>query len=344
MDSVNYTSNDPLFDYVSQIDPDLECPVCRDPLKDPVMHSTCRNTFCRQCLLRCVTCPMDRTVINRQTDVLPVPLLVQRALDQLAVRCKHCGQQTRKEQIPYHWNNECALPCPRSCGASITRATFMSHQTECPLAVAECSAAKYLCPFRGPQSAIAAHEAECPFVKVAPTIQRLLDEKKQVSEEKDSLLEEKEELVDEMERLRNRLLRLVSAPQPRLNREQQQPQDSSADQIQHQQQQQEQNQAEMDTDQQLQEQGLRLRDTVVERCDRCRRWFVPTLSEYGCTHTPMVARNEEYVNEWVQCSQCGYCPKGDVVRVHDVASGQEKLMWRSAEPFAQCGCPCARHI
>lgn len=40
-----------LYDYRSPIDPDFACPLCRQPLVDPLDMTTCSHTFCRVCIL-----------------------------------------------------------------------------------------------------------------------------------------------------------------------------------------------------------------------------------------------------------------------------------------------------
>lgn len=39
-----------LYDYRSPIDPDFACPLCRQPLVDPLDMTTCSHTFCRVCI------------------------------------------------------------------------------------------------------------------------------------------------------------------------------------------------------------------------------------------------------------------------------------------------------
>uniref|UniRef100_A0A8C9RH76 E3 ubiquitin-protein ligase RNF166 n=1 Tax=Scleropages formosus TaxID=113540 RepID=A0A8C9RH76_SCLFO len=54
-------------------DPDHECPICMDALKEPVQLPACRHTFCRFCLMRSVEsrrhCPVCRGDIDG--DVIP---------------------------------------------------------------------------------------------------------------------------------------------------------------------------------------------------------------------------------------------------------------------------------
>ena len=56
-----------LYDYVTPVDDDLMCLICRQPLVDPV-DTDCGHTFCRQCALNYLTlkstCPLDRRPLD----------------------------------------------------------------------------------------------------------------------------------------------------------------------------------------------------------------------------------------------------------------------------------------
>lgn len=68
------------YDYYHPVDPDLTCPICRQPLVEPV-DTKCGHTFCKACLQNHVTkegnCPVDRLVLA-EVDIQPSSIMVRR--------------------------------------------------------------------------------------------------------------------------------------------------------------------------------------------------------------------------------------------------------------------------
>ncbi|CAF2976826.1 unnamed protein product [Rotaria sp. Silwood2] len=143
------------YEYMNEnsIHEDLLCPICTDPLEDPVSANECGHTFCHKCIMdtfrdmsTCPTCRRDLTL----EDFHPVtirPFLNQ--LNQLLVKCKWCSQ------------------------INIQRGNFKDHSTNCTKVLISCPAAHLKCDWKGQRDKIQSHISECPLVKVQPMIDEL---------------------------------------------------------------------------------------------------------------------------------------------------------------------------
>ncbi|KAG5929824.1 hypothetical protein E4U42_004344 [Claviceps africana] len=110
--------------YVSEPDANLLCPICHDPLVDPVT-TPCDHTFCYRCLRRCIAsspsgtvCPIDRKLLL-WVDCFSAARLVRTQLNSLAVKCPNqargCEVQIRRENVERHATVECRFQdftCP----------------------------------------------------------------------------------------------------------------------------------------------------------------------------------------------------------------------------------------
>lgn len=101
-----------------QIHDKLICIVCTEPIDDPRMHS-CGNMFCKQCLpipilKRCPGCNVE---FKSQTEFdNPVPMLAKNMLDEIEVKCVHCGECMKRAKALEHKNRYCperTVPCER---------------------------------------------------------------------------------------------------------------------------------------------------------------------------------------------------------------------------------------
>ena len=110
-----------LYDYPDNIDKELLCGICLQPLVDPV-DTTCGHTYCYNCLkshLRMQrACPEDQTPIN-EADVKPSSLLVRKILDKLTVVCPnngYCDETMPRSSLEVHLKYHCTgsyVSCPR---------------------------------------------------------------------------------------------------------------------------------------------------------------------------------------------------------------------------------------
>lgn len=89
---------------------DLVCAICQHPFTQPVT-TLCGHTFCKQCLELALDqlspkCPMDRTLLDPDTDVFPAPLLVRNLVAQLTLKCLNVGRgctwEGRRSGLAHH--------------------------------------------------------------------------------------------------------------------------------------------------------------------------------------------------------------------------------------------------
>lgn len=120
--------------YISVADPNLLCPICHDPLVDPIT-TPCDHTFCYRCLRRSIAsspsgtaCPIDRELLS-WLDCFSAARLVRTQLDGLIVKCPNqgrgCDEQMRRENVERHAALECRFReymCPdASCDKKLRR-------------------------------------------------------------------------------------------------------------------------------------------------------------------------------------------------------------------------------
>lgn len=192
--------------YVSEPDSNLLCPICHDPLVDPVT-TPCDHTFCYRCLRRSIAsspsgsaCPIDRDALL-WSDCFSAARLVRTQLNSLIVKCPHrnrgCTQELRRELIEKHATAECRFRdyhCPdpecdkklrqkplddacrhyqsqcRYCEEDIEEADREWHLMSCTKAKTRCESCwQMVC-----RSSMEAHrEFECDGIEVACTYQDL---------------------------------------------------------------------------------------------------------------------------------------------------------------------------
>lgn len=90
---------------VDQVGPILQftdmCPVCHDPYEAPIMHTTCGNMFCKDCVGKETRCPACRAE-DLHKHVVPAPKLVLSQLDAILVCCNTCNHTCPRGQIRHH--------------------------------------------------------------------------------------------------------------------------------------------------------------------------------------------------------------------------------------------------
>ncbi|KAJ6785939.1 hypothetical protein PWT90_01313 [Aphanocladium album] len=102
--------------YVTEPDTNLLCPICHDPLVDPVT-TPCDHTFCYRCIRRSIAsspsgtaCPIDREPLF-WADCFSAARLIRTQLNALLVKCPYtnrgCAKELRRELIEKHASSEC---------------------------------------------------------------------------------------------------------------------------------------------------------------------------------------------------------------------------------------------
>jgi hypothetical protein len=161
------------YEYMNEneIDDELKCVICKQPLESPVSLSICHHTFCKQCikfwLNRNETCPTCRQEVirrsgrnNRSFQKLPyAPIntrIVLNQLDRLLIRCLLCNETNIQR---CHWKN---------------------HEKICLKKTVYCSSADIKCTWKGSRDTLSIHLNNCTFQQVRPIIDELKTELKLV--------------------------------------------------------------------------------------------------------------------------------------------------------------------
>eukprot|EP00128_Syssomonas_multiformis_P002161 Colp12_sorted_trinity150504_noHs@20099 len=139
----------------------LMCPICLDPLLDPVMCRSCRHTFCRsdvESLLETENvvkqCPMCRDQWQSTADLLSTPRLLHDVLDDLLVYCECSPSRSiRRNEWPQH-----------NCVQFAEEAVIAAYEAEFALKVQQASTPP---PDDSANGEIASSIAQNSFVKGA---------------------------------------------------------------------------------------------------------------------------------------------------------------------------------
>ncbi|XP_041111883.1 ligand of Numb protein X 2-like [Polyodon spathula] len=105
-------SENHLYDYQDEVDDELSCLICLQPLLCP-MDTPCGHTYCFKCLENFLReqdfCPVDRQKLYLR-QCRRSSLLVRNLLDKLVVLCpfqKDCGQKMQRCELEPHLRNRC---------------------------------------------------------------------------------------------------------------------------------------------------------------------------------------------------------------------------------------------
>lgn len=135
--------------YVTDPDANLLCPICHDPLVDPVT-TPCDHTFCYRCLRSSIdsspsgsACPIDRESLI-WPNCFSAARLIRSQLNNLVVKCPYhvrgCKKEIRREIIEQHATQECRYK-DYACPDSSCDKRLRSKPTEdtCPHSQIRCS-------------------------------------------------------------------------------------------------------------------------------------------------------------------------------------------------------------
>ncbi|GAA5910713.1 hypothetical protein JCM8208_003542 [Rhodotorula glutinis] len=171
----------PSFDYLDDPPPPLVCPICRDPLDDPVTTPTCQHMYCRTCLDRALqlapSCPVCRTRLDSLDHCTDAPRAIHQLVADLTIQCNNCSTQMRRDDWHHH-----LLACSSSssslgtttaddqlpafercdlCNRDIPAADAQTHPSLCPAAHVPCA----YCALHLPRASHPAHLlSTCPAV------------------------------------------------------------------------------------------------------------------------------------------------------------------------------------
>lgn len=136
-------SKNHLYDYPIEIDDDLLCQICLQPLVDPV-DTPCGHTFCYSCLRshlkRNLACPTDRQHLTERM-IKSSNLLSRKILDKLTVVCPntaYCDHTMPRCLLERHLKSQCPgtyVHCPRDSGGCRylgPRNQLVEHLWSCP--------------------------------------------------------------------------------------------------------------------------------------------------------------------------------------------------------------------
>ncbi|XP_069495150.1 ligand of Numb protein X 2 isoform X2 [Ambystoma mexicanum] len=123
----HWTKENHLYNYQDDVDDDLVCHICLQPLLQP-LDTPCGHTFCCKCLrnflLQKDFCPLDRKRLHFKLCKRS-SILVNKLLDKLLVCCPFssvCLETMQRCDLEAHLKNRCA-------GASQRRAVLDQHRT-----------------------------------------------------------------------------------------------------------------------------------------------------------------------------------------------------------------------
>ncbi|WWC71894.1 uncharacterized protein I206_105853 [Kwoniella pini CBS 10737] len=133
-------SHEVIYNYVESIDPNLTCAICQSALVDPVTTTSCKHTFCRDCITRAIIvnpqCPIDRSALSI-SSLKETEQLVKLMLDELKVSCaaEGCGSIMERGLLLSHLRNctKAIITCKDgNCGLSMARHRLPHHRAyEC---------------------------------------------------------------------------------------------------------------------------------------------------------------------------------------------------------------------
>ncbi|CAH1268388.1 LNX2 [Branchiostoma lanceolatum] len=131
-----------LYDYVSEVDEELTCQICLQPLVNP-LDTKCGHTFCARCIRGFLKmkkmCPIDRLALTIR-DCRTASIMVQKLLDKLVVYCPNnekCSETMQRSDLEAHLIHRCkgtTVRCLRAvagCRFKGTPAALKEHMQKC---------------------------------------------------------------------------------------------------------------------------------------------------------------------------------------------------------------------
>jgi hypothetical protein len=156
---------------------------------------------CKACFARDVCCPDCHGELRAADLTVTVVRLVTTRLGALQVHCPTCQALVPRAGLATHVA-DCPRPCERGCGAQVKPAQAEEHDAVCGAIEAACTT--FGCTAKVARSALATHQAQCPFVAVEPAFRALLAGLALAEDEREQLEQRLSLVVDELEQLEQR--------------------------------------------------------------------------------------------------------------------------------------------
>ncbi|KAK9686908.1 E3 ubiquitin-protein ligase traf7 [Basidiobolus ranarum] len=141
------------IEFVSPPSLSLQCPICHDVCKDPLITSVCNHSYCAACIYQSLDlepfCPLCRTRI--QHDMLHSNLALNSVIGELPVYCPNKKY---------------------GCLSVIRHDTHKHHVAYCLYTPGVCEHSSLGCNFKGPRKDIEKHMKECVFEKFKAFIEK----------------------------------------------------------------------------------------------------------------------------------------------------------------------------
>ncbi|KAL3315182.1 ligand of numb-protein X 2 [Cichlidogyrus casuarinus] len=134
------------FHYAENVNLELYCPLCNNPLIDP-LETKCGHTFCNICLKQHLAtqalCPVDQKIIN-YLECQQTTSIVKKLLDKLQVSCPNKFK-------------------PAGCEVVVARTELEAHLKVCKFSIVSCPYAHSGCLLKIYKFQLPMHESECPY-------------------------------------------------------------------------------------------------------------------------------------------------------------------------------------
>jgi hypothetical protein len=162
------------------VSPELICGSCSLLARDAVTHSiaACRNLLCKSCAIPSTPCAHCQTKLE-SNYIVSAPLAIINHINGIDVKCNTCSSTLNYGRWPAHYDTECMVACPRSCGVTLTRAMLPAHISTCTNAPVPCLASSLGCTVMISRSSIdeeIAHASACIYRQAMPALRAQRDE------------------------------------------------------------------------------------------------------------------------------------------------------------------------
>jgi len=161
----------------SKIPKELECPICLDPLEQPVEHIACHNMFCYKCLNGIEQCPLCcKQIYENELQKITVNY-INNILNEITVKCLQCEKIIKRIDFLQHIEENCAKLCHIGCNKMIIPIELANHIEICPFRKIDCSEKEYGCLWNGEYYLFHEHKESCEYIKAKPVISKYLETK-----------------------------------------------------------------------------------------------------------------------------------------------------------------------